>query len=112
MPVRILFQRLVTNPIGYQIFSVGADGTHLRQLTRGSARVHNAEPEPSPDGRSIVFQHGPHNGDMEIYVMRWDGSGIRQLTRCPACHWSADPSFSADGDSIVFARWESVPPAP
>jgi Tol biopolymer transport system component len=101
----ILFQRVVPNPIGYQVFRVDAGGTGLTQLTRGAARVDNAEPEASPDGRFVVFQHGPHNGDMEIYLMRSDGSDVRQLTHCPGCRWSIDPSFSPDGRSIVFARW-------
>jgi Tol biopolymer transport system component len=101
----ILFQRLVTNPIGYQIFSVNADGTGLREVTRGGARIDNAEAESSPDGRFVVFQHGPHNGDMEIDSMRSDGRGVRRLARCTVCRWSTDPSFSHDGRSIVFARW-------
>jgi TolB protein len=105
-PGTIVFQRVVTNPIGYQIFSVKADGTALTRLTRGPARVDNAEPELSPDGRWIAFQHGPHLGDFEIYKMRADGSGVRQLTRCPRCHWSTDPTFSSDGRSIAFARWD------
>jgi Tol biopolymer transport system component len=103
----IFFQRFVTNPVGYQIFRVNADGTHLAQLTRGPARIDNAEPEPSPDGRSVVFQHGPHNDDMEIFLMRSDGGRPLRLTRCRSCHWSTDPSFSADGGSIVFARWDA-----
>jgi Tol biopolymer transport system component len=101
----ILFQRVVPNPIGYQVFRVNADGTGLTQLTRGAERVDNGEPEASPDGRSIVFQHGPHEGNMEIYLMRSDGSRMRRLTHCAGCHWSIDASFSPDGSSIVFARW-------
>jgi TolB protein len=102
----ILFQRIVTNPTGYQIFRVDATGTGLDRLTQGPGRVDNAQPELSPDGRWIVFQHGQHFGNFEIYKMRADGSGVRRLTRCPTCHWSTDPSFSPDGRSIVFARWE------
>jgi Tol biopolymer transport system component len=101
----ILFQRVVPNPIGYQIFRVNADGTGLTQLTRGAERVDSGEPQGSPDGRLIAFQHGAHEGDMEIYLMRSDGGGTRQLTHCSRCHWSIDPSFSPDGRSIVFARW-------
>src|SRR5437763_2048169 len=104
---RIVFQRLVISPIGYQIFGVNADGTSLRQLTRGPERVDNVEPELSPDGRFVVFEHGPHLRHAEIELMRSDGSGVRQLTRCPSCRWSADPSFSPDGRWIIFARWEA-----
>jgi Tol biopolymer transport system component len=103
----IVFERVVTNPIGYQIFSVRPDGTALRQLTRGPARVDNTEPDVSPDGRFVVFQHGPHGGDSEIEIMRVDGSGVRRLTHCARCHWSGDPAFSADGRSIVFTRWDA-----
>jgi Tol biopolymer transport system component len=101
----ILFQRVVDNPMSYQVFKVQADGTGLVQLTHGPARVDNAEPEGSPDGRFVVFQHGPHGGDMEIYLMRAQGSDVRRLTHCADCHWSIDPSFSPDGRSITFARW-------
>jgi Tol biopolymer transport system component len=103
---RIFFQRVVTNPIGYQIFAVNADGTGLRQLTRGPARFDATEPVVSPDGRVVVFQRGPHFGNSEIYRMRPDGSGVEQLTRCARCNWSGDASFSPDGRSIVFARWD------
>jgi Tol biopolymer transport system component len=103
----IFFQRFVQSPPGIQLFSVRADGTRLRQLTRGPFRVDNAEPAASADGRLLAFQHGSHEGDMEISVMHPDGSGRRRLTHCPACRWSIDPSFSPDGRSIVFARWDA-----
>jgi Tol biopolymer transport system component len=100
----IVFQRVWLSPIAYQIFSVRADGTALRQLTRGPARVDSTEPDRSPDGRWIVFQRGPHMGTSEVYKMRTDGTWLRRLTNCVTCHWTGDPSFSPDGASIVFVR--------
>jgi Tol biopolymer transport system component len=104
----IVFERFGVNPVGYAVFTVRADGTQLRRLTLGPARVDSVEPELSPDGRWIVFQRGPHNGDTEIYRMRRDGSGVRRLTACPSCHWSGDPSWSPDARSIVFTRWDAA----
>lgn len=83
-----------------QIYVVGYRGTSLKRITqiRGGA----AEPDWSPDSRSIVFVAG-RPGD--VYVMRPDGTGVRRLTRTPAAEWS--PAWSPDGRKILFTRGSS-----
>ena len=66
-----------------QLFTVRADGTGRRQLTRGPTEALNAE--WSPGGRSMAT----------------DGSGIRELT---PTGYQGDPSFTPDGRSLVYTR--------
>lgn len=84
-----------------QLFTVGADGRDLRQLTHlpGEQR----HPQWSPDGTRIVFARAfeTHAG---IYVINADGSHLRQLS---AYRFADEPAFSPDGKSVVFTRDET-----
>jgi TolB protein len=102
----IVFQRLWTNPIALQVFSMNAAGAQVRAVTHGAARIDRTEPDVSPDGRQVVMQSGPHNGSTEVYTADVDGGRWRRLTHCAACHWTGDPSFSFDGRSVLFVREE------
>ena len=75
----------------YEIYTIRADGTDLKRLTRSPGN--DAHSAWSPDGRWIAFASArsgfkdeavlhPHNTqpDGEIYVMRANGSDIRRLT--------------------------------
>jgi Tol biopolymer transport system component len=68
---------------GLDVFTVGANGSGLSQVTHGPQGIANGEPAWSPDGRSIAFTRGPFTGSgpSELYRMRLDGTGLRQLTR-------------------------------
>jgi Tol biopolymer transport system component len=76
------------------IYSIGADGSRLGQLTRGKAA--DTAPLFSPDGRRIVFTRSPRydrsgNPVSQLWVMNADGSGQRKLAAsgyAPA--WSPD----------------------
>lgn len=76
------------------IYSIGADGSRLGQLTRGKAA--DTAPLFSPDGRRIVFTRSPRydrsgNPMSQLWVMNADGSGQRKLAAsgyAPA--WSPD----------------------
>ena len=79
------------------LFAMNADGSEVRQITRGSHRDHR--PCCSPDGETLVFvsdRAGPPrlwtvaiHGEAEPAPLQKDGWGYR-------------PWFSADGESVYF----------
>jgi Tol biopolymer transport system component len=80
---RIVFSRNSVRRQPYEdIFSVRADGSDLRRLTRSNAD--DIFPAFSPNGRRIAFARKPRRpagGDYRIYKMRADGSRLRRVTR-------------------------------
>jgi Tol biopolymer transport system component len=72
----------------------------VRRLTRG-ARAY--DPDPAPDGRSVVFAR--KLGDRsELALVGIDGQGLRTLTRSArGVEWSG-PRWSPTGSAIVAAR--------
>ena len=87
---------------GSHIFTVGADGTGVRQLT---AEGSNWSPSWSPDGTRIVFASSPHliDPNTDICVMDPDGRNVVRLTDGPGRNRS--PAWSPDGSMIVFDRF-------
>lgn len=77
---RIVFERSSVRQIHEEIFSVRANGSHLRRLTRSKANDNS--PTFSPDGRLIAFSSDRHRpaGVFDIYKMRADGSRLRRVT--------------------------------
>jgi Tol biopolymer transport system component len=83
------------------IFSVGLDGTELRELTNGSI---NYMPAWSPDGSKIAFVR---DRDLpQIWVMNEAGSAKTRLTRAPGKEDSV-PEWSPDGTKVLFTRYKS-----
>ena len=80
-------------PGGHGLYSVNADGSGARRLTR-SPGVH-AFASWSPDGRKILYhRQDPRTGRIGGVVMNADGSGK---------HWlPSNGSWSPDGRRIVF----------
>jgi Tol biopolymer transport system component len=72
----------------YEVRVMNADGSQQRRLVRermprfSGLDSHGAEPQWSPDGRTIAFRTA-REGNWEIYVMNTDGSGQRNLSRNP-----------------------------
>src|SRR5439155_7813530 len=77
------------------VWSINADGTGLRRLTR--ARWPEFQPSWSPDGRFIAYRSEP-NGSPELWIMNADGSGQHRLTRD-----GGFPAWSPDGSMIAYA---------
>ncbi len=71
-------------------------------------------PEPSPDGRHLLFQRRSDAGDLDLWRCAIDGSNPRRLTSHPAHEYL--PSWSPDGRWIVFTTWRleegDLEPAP
>ncbi|MEK6272585.1 MAG: hypothetical protein AABM42_08065 [Actinomycetota bacterium] len=75
----IVFQRSSARRIHEEIFSVRANGSHLRRLTRSKAN--DSFPAFSPNGRLIAFSSDRHRaaGSYRLYKMRADGSRLRRV---------------------------------
>jgi TolB protein len=83
----------------YEIYTMKADGTDLKQVTHD--KIISTYPSYSPDGRQIVYRKLVGEKNSEVFVMNADGSGERNLTNNPA--FDAWPRWSADAKRIVFA---------
>jgi TolB protein len=81
----------------YEIFSMAADGSDVRQLTHSSAS--DVDPTWSPDGTHIAFA-SDRGGNYDIYVMASDGSDVEQLTT--AARSDRYPAYAPDGTTIAF----------
>jgi Tol biopolymer transport system component len=89
------------------IYSVKADGSHLRLLASGiSARTGPGVPAWSPDGRRILFFSTVGNSDgyeYKVGVMNADGSQQNSLYHSVCCLAGWDrPIWSPDGKRIAF----------
>jgi Tol biopolymer transport system component/Leucine-rich repeat (LRR) protein len=84
------------------IYVVDVDGTHLVNLTRGSAG-NNWEPVWSPDWTRIAFSSDREGGFApHPYVMDADGSNLTRLIEEPG--WN--PQWSPQGDRLAYVRSE------
>jgi len=83
----------------YDIFTINADGTDIKQLTSNQGR--NRFPSWSPDGSKIVFASTRRKRNtLDIFVMNADGTNTVILTQTPG--WNGHPVFSPDGSKIAF----------
>jgi Tol biopolymer transport system component len=80
------------------LWLVPATGGAATRLTSDLFDV--AQPDWSPDGRTLVFQ-SYRDGNFNIWTIGADGSGLRRLTTGPFDH--REPRFSPDGKRIVFS---------
>jgi TolB protein len=105
----LLAQRLV-RPNRMEIWTMNADGSDQRQVTRlGGA---NFAPYYAPGGRRILFSsnhRNPRSRNFDLYLVNEDGSGLEQVTTNG--DFDGFPQFSPDGRSIVWAsnRGQSKP---
>lgn len=79
-----------------EIWMMGADGTDLRQMTRG--RHHDGSPVFSPDGRSLLFV-SDRGEESQLFVLPVGGGEAKQLTNSPL--GLSDPVWSPDGKWIA-----------
>jgi WD40 repeat protein len=83
---------------GEHLFLVKADGTDLRQITRGD--VSDRLPAWSQDGRRIVFVRQAESST-RLYVLEIDSGELKPIT--PPSMEVYRPSWSPDGELIAFA---------
>ena len=85
--------------VGFDIYTVNADGTNLTRLTHFPGG--HGSPAYSPDGSQIAFVSTPESGTpWEIHVMNADGRGQVRLTDSQASN--GGPAWSPDGMKIAF----------
>jgi TolB protein len=94
---RIAFAMAVDQPDSYEVFIMDADGTDVRQLTRGLPGI-GGSLDWSPDGRSLLIYAGLP-GDKNIFLVNVDAQTAAQLTNGGN---NAASSFSPDGQWIAF----------
>jgi TolB protein len=91
--------RIVFSDDTNDIWSMRADGSHVRRLTNAPAM--EFDPTWSPDGKRIAYRHQVgDDATTEIFVMDADGSQQTNLTRNEVADWG--PDWSPDGDAIAF----------
>ena len=98
----------VSNRSGkWDLWSINADGTGLKQLTDASHR--DNAPVVSPDGRYIVFQtcRSDAISNRNIWRVDADGRNAIQLTRGT---YDDEPTFSPDGQWVVYVSDEGRVP--
>lgn len=87
-------------PAGTDVWTVDANGSHLRRLTNDPDP--DFQPAASPSGRLIAWARGSPS---QIWRMRADGTQRRQLTSTPEDAF--DPQWSPDGRQLVYMTWDS-----
>lgn len=60
-------------------------------------------PQPSPDGREVVFHSWRGGGSRDIYVLPLDGGPIQRVTNTPL--QEALASWSPDGNALAYAEF-------
>jgi TolB protein len=81
------------------VWTIRADGSHVRRLT--SAPAMEFDPTLSPDGSQLAYRHQTgDDGTTEIFLMDADGSRQRNLTRNDVADWG--PAWEPDGSRIAF----------
>ena len=91
----------------YDIWTMRADGSRLRKLTRN--RIEDRCPSWSPNGRWIAFTRR-NVYPPDLLVMRADGSGLRRVLKLRGT--DSCPAWSPDGRRLVFVRMDNTLPTP
>lgn len=113
---RIAFREYFNNAHTHgAIFTINPDGTGLRQVTHRGKVALDTQPDWSPNGRWIAFQHEASvcrpsscsgNG---LFKVRPNGTHLMQLDKnrvCTSdgCPEDLDPSWAPNGKRIAFDR--------
>jgi len=94
----ILYASTRTAARNWDLFTIKADGSELKQLT--DTREFEQYPSWSPDGKKVLFTRGDVMSNIDICAMNEDGSGLVRLTEHPERDQRA--AWSPDGEKIAF----------
>ncbi|HEV7704800.1 MAG TPA: protein kinase [Gemmatimonadaceae bacterium] len=83
------------------IFRLPLAGGDPEQLT--TERADDFAPDPSPDGREVVFHSWRDGQSRDLYAMRLDGGGVQRVTNTPTLQ-EALAHWSPDGNALVYAN--------
>ena len=89
------------------LFTMGADGSGKKQISRPPRGAFDDQPSWAPDGSLIAFTRCAPDLPCRVYVVRPDGSGARRLGACgnkSSCPDDVDASFSSNSRKIVFTE--------
>src|SRR5690606_25886346 len=90
---------VLTHGANSQIYTINADGTGLKQVTR--SRAIDTEPVWSPDGSSIYFT-SDRGGSPQIYRMSAAGGSAQRITFEGA--YNVSPRVSPDGKTLAYVQ--------
>ncbi len=96
----VYFARRESSADSQPIFEIVTLDLSTWEERRFDAGASSTYPQPSPDGRWIVFQ-SDRDGDFEIYLANRHGGQLRQLTQNSV--WDRLPAWSPDGQWIVYS---------
>jgi Tol biopolymer transport system component len=94
---QVAFAMSVDQPDAYEIFLMNADGSNVRQLTRGLPGI-GGSVDWSPDGNSLLIYAG-QPGNKNIFLIDVAAETAAQLTNGGN---NGSPVFSPDGQWIAF----------
>lgn len=89
------------------LFTMGADGSGKKQISRPPRGAFDDQPSWAPDGSLIAFTRCAPDLPCRVYVVRPDGTGARRLGACgnkSSCPDDVDASFSSNSRNIVFTE--------
>ena len=99
------YQRLLADalvrPGNLEIYTMAADGSDVRQLTRNGAA--NFGPYPLPDDSGFIYASnaGASVREFDLWVVSADGGEPEQITHAEG--FDGFPMYSPDGQWLVFA---------
>ena len=96
---RLLF--VTDSASAQQLYTMGIDGSDVRQLTSGTQVIRYLAPTYSPDGMRIAFS-GPNMPSVLMTINAGDGSDLRQVYMPPGGGFVGAPAFSPDGQTILL----------
>jgi Tol biopolymer transport system component len=85
----------------WRIWAINADGSRMKQLTKGTADDNDVDPVFSPNGKSILFT-STRDGKAGVWRMAADGAKPERICDGDQAEWSPD------GAKIAFRRSERI----